>query len=160
MLFIRRLVALAQLAGGALLIAVEFGARSRGGVLPAWHVALAVLLGSVSAAAGLLLWAGSALGRRASLAIQVLQVLQFDLGVGSYAFVAGLKVAVFVTNALLVGTNFGFLGTLTVGPNAAVASGLSPSQIAVNLSALAAAAFLVVDGRAARSAAPPSRPPA
>src|SRR4051794_10622679 len=123
MLWIRRLVALSQMAGGALLIAVEFGARERGASLPTWHVALAVLLGSASVAAGVLLWRGSAIGHRASLAVQALQVVQFDLGVGSYAFVAGLKVAVFATSALLVGTNSGFLGTLTLGPNAAVAAG-------------------------------------
>lgn len=128
MLWIRRLVALSQLTGGALLIAVELGARGRGAPLPGWHVALAVLLGCASAATGLLLWRGSALGRRASITVFALQVVQFDLGVGSYAFVAGFKIAVFATSALLVGTHFGFLGTLTLGPNAAVAAGQAPSR--------------------------------
>ena len=160
MLWIRRLVALSQVAGGALLILVELGARGRGAALPAWHIALAVLLGSATTVAGLLLWRGSALGRRASLAVQALQVVQFDLGVGSYAFIAGLKVAVFVTSALVVGTNSGVLGTLTFGPNALVAAGATHWQIALNIAALAAAAFLLADGRSSRPDALPSRPPA
>ena len=160
MRWIRRLIALSQLAGGALLIALEFGARGRGAALPVWHVALVVLLGGASAVAGLLLWRGSALGRMASLTIQALQVVQFDLAVGSYAFVAGLKFAVFATGAFLVGTNFGFLGTLVLGPNGSVAAGQAPSQVAVNLAALAAAVFLLIEGQPAGSHTSPSRPPA
>jgi hypothetical protein len=142
------------------LVAVELGARARGATVPAWNVTLAVLLATVSGVAGLVLWRGLPLGRWASLAVQALQLVQFELRAGTYAFVAGLKLAVFATSSLPLGTNYGFLGTLTLGRNGAVAAGLAPSWVGVNLAALAAIVFLLVDGGASRPDALPSRPPA